>query len=149
MQDVEKVLLSIIPTRIEAIWGTITGVIGTMITFLFGVWNDALTALAMFVFIDYITGVMAAYIRPKKKLSSKKGFIGILKKLAVLTSVVFAHGIDLAVGQNVFATLVTYSLLGNEGLSIIENLSYCGVPIPISIKRKLEQYTCEKEGTSK
>jgi phage-related holin len=58
---------------------------------------------------------------------------------------VFAHGIDLAVGQNVFATLVTYSLLGNEGLSIIENLSYCGVPIPVSVKRKLEQYTCEKE----
>jgi toxin secretion/phage lysis holin len=88
---------------------------------------------------------MAAYIRPKKKLSSKKGFIGILKKIAVLTSVVFAHGIDLAMGQNVFAILVTYSLLGNEGLSIIENLSYCGVPIPVSVKRKLEQYTCEKE----
>ena len=149
MQDVEKVLLAIIPTRIEAIWGTITGVIGTMITFLFGMWNDALTALAMFVFIDYMTGVMAAYIRLKKRLSSKKGFIGILKKLAVLTSVVFAHGIDLALGQNVFATVATYSLLGNEGLSIIENLSYCGVPVPASIKRKLEQYAYEKEGTSK
>jgi phage-related holin len=82
LQDVEKVLLSIIPTRIEVIWGTVTGGIGTMITFLFGVWNDALTALAMFIFIDYITGVMAAYIRPKKKVVKEKGVYRYFEKIS-------------------------------------------------------------------
>jgi toxin secretion/phage lysis holin len=130
----------------EVAWGCTTGVAGTMITFLFGVWNDALTALAMFMLIDYITGVMAAYMKPKSKLSSKRGLRGIVKKLALVTFVVFAHYLDLAIGQSIFCLLVTYALLGNEGLSIVENLSYCGVPIPKAIKDKLEQLAHEKEG---
>ena len=117
-----------------------------MVTFLFGAWNDALTALAMFMLIDYITGVMAAYMKPKTRLSSKRGLRGIVKKLALITVVVFAHYLDLAIGQSVFCLLVTYALLGNEGLSIIENLSHCGVPIPEAVKNKLEQLTREKEG---
>ena len=145
MQEIEVILKSAIPCRIEAIWGTFTGVVGTMITFLFGQWNDALTALAMFMFIDYLSGVMAAYMKPKAKLSSKRGLRGIIKKLALITFVVFAHYLDLAVGQSIFCVLVTYALLGNEGLSITENLSHCGVPIPVSIKNKLEQLAHEKE----
>lgn len=119
---------------------------GVIVTFLFGQWNDALTALAMFMLIDYITGVMAAYMKPRAKLSSKRGLRGIIKKLALMTFVVFAHQLDLAVGQNIFCLLVTYALLGNEGLSIVENLSHCGVPVPKSIKEKLEQLAHEKEG---
>ena len=139
---------SLIPVRMEAVWGTITGVTGTMITFLFGAWNDALTALGMFMLIDYITGVMAAYMKPKAKLSSKRGLRGIVKKLALITFVVFAHYLDMAIGQNIFMVLVVYALLGNEGLSITENLSHCGVPIPKAIKDKLEQLAHEKEGDS-
>lgn len=146
MQEAISILRSLIPVRTEAIWGCTTGVIGTMITFLFGAWNDALTALGMFMLIDYITGVMAAYMKPKAKLSSKRGLRGIVKKLALVTFVVFAHHLDLAIGQNIFCLLVTYALLGNEGLSIIENLSHCGVPIPVSVKSKLEQLAHEKEG---
>lgn len=117
-----------------------------MVTFLFGAWNDALTALAMFMLIDYISGVMAAYMKPRTKLSSKRGLRGIVKKLSLITFVVFAHWLDRAVGQNVFCVLVTYCILGNEGLSITENLSHCGVPIPAKIKSKLEQLAHEKEG---
>lgn len=146
MQEVTAVLKSLIPCRMEAVWGCITGVVGTMVTLLFGAWNDALTALAMFMLIDYITGVMAAYMKPQAKLSSKRGLRGIVKKLALMTFVVFAHQLDLAVGQNIFCLLVTYALLGNEGLSITENLSYCGVPIPKALKDKLEQLAYEKEG---
>lgn len=119
---------------------------GVIVTFLFGQWNDALTALAMFMLMDYITGVMAAYMKPRARLSSKRGLRGIVKKLALMAFVVFAHQLDLAVGQNIFCLLVTYALLGNEGLSIVENLSHCGVPIPKSIKEKLEQLAYEKEG---
>lgn len=115
-----------------------------MVTFLFGAWNDALTALAMFMLIDYITGVMAAYMRPKAKLSIKRGLQGLLKKLALAMLVVFAHYLDVAIGQHVFMTLAVYVLLGNEGLSIIEHLSYCGAPVPASIKDKLEKLANEK-----
>jgi toxin secretion/phage lysis holin len=146
MQEIEEFIQSLIPCRIEAIWGTITGSVGALATFLFGGWNDALTALAMFILIDYVTGVMAAYLKPRAKLSSKKGLKGIVKKLALITFVVFAHYLDMAIGQNIFCTVVTYSIMGNEGLSVVENLAYCGVPIPVAIKGKLEQLANEKEG---
>lgn len=120
-----------------------------MATFLFGEWNNALQALAMFMLLDYITGVLAAYMKPKAKLSSKRGLRGIVKKLALVTFVVFAHYLDLAIGQSIFMTLVVYALLGNEGLSIIENLSHCGVPVPASLREKLEQLAHEKQEAKK
>lgn len=144
LEVVYDIAKSLVPVRMEAIWGTVTGVTGTMATFLFGEWNNALQALALFMLMDYITGVMAAYLKPRAKLSSKKGLRGIVKKLALVTFVAFGHGLDMALGQNIFCTLVTYSILGNEGLSIVENLSYCGVPIPNSIKAKLEQLANEQ-----
>ncbi len=146
MQEVTEILRALIPCRTEVVWGGITGVTGAMLTFLFGAWNDALTALTMFVFIDYLSGVMAAYMKPKTTLSSQIGLKGIVKKLSLFTFVVFAHWLDVAIQQNVFCVLVTYCILGNEGLSITENLSHCGVPIPAKIKSKLEQLAHEKEG---
>lgn len=141
----EELLRTITPVRMELAWGTFTGVAGTMGTFLFGEWNNALQALAMFMLLDYITGVLAAYMRPRAKLSSKRGLKGIAKKLTLISLIVAAHQLDLAIGQNVFCLLFTYSMLGNEGLSIIENAAYCGVPIPVALKEKLEQLAQEKQ----
>jgi toxin secretion/phage lysis holin len=148
LQEVTEFIHSLIPARTEAIVGGFTGGTGMIVTFIFGEWNNALQALAMFILLDYITGVMAAYMRPRAKLSSKKGLRGIIKKLALITAVAFAHGLDIATGQTVFCTVATYSLLGNEGLSIVENLSYCGVPIPASVRDKLESLSKEKEAKS-
>lgn len=149
MDFVHDVLKQVVPVRMEATWGAVTGVAGTMATFLFGEWNNALQALAMFMLIDYITGVLAAYMRPKAELSSKKGLRGIVKKLALIAFVAAAHFLDLAIGQNVFCLLVTYALLGNEGLSIVENCTYCGVPVPASLREKLEQLAHEKQEAKK
>lgn len=141
----DELIRAITPVRMELAWGSFTGVAGTMATFLFGEWNNALQALAMFMLLDYITGVLAAYMRPRAKLSSKKGLRGIAKKLTLISLIVAAHQLDLAIGQNVFCLLLTYFMLGNEGLSIIENAAYCGVPIPASLREKLEQLAQEKQ----
>jgi toxin secretion/phage lysis holin len=141
----EELIRAITPVRLELVWGTITGLSGTIATFLFGEWNNALQALAMFMLLDYITGVLAAYMRPRSKLSSKRGLKGIAKKLTLISLIVSAHYLDLAIGQNVFCLLLTYFMLGNEGLSIIENAAYCGVPIPASLREKLEQLAQEKQ----
>lgn len=141
----DELIKAVTPVRLELVWGTATGVTGTIATFLFGEWNNALQALAMFMLIDYITGVLAAYMRPRSKLSSKRGLKGIAKKLTLISLLVAAHFLDLAIGQNVFCLLFTYSMLGNEGLSIIENAAYCGVPIPASLREKLEQLAQEKQ----
>ena len=141
----EELIRSVTPVRLELVWGTATGVTGTIATFLFGEWNNALQALAVFMLLDYITGVLAAYMRPRAKLSSKRGLKGIAKKLTLISLLVAAHYLDLAIGQNVFCLLFTYSMLGNEGLSIIENAAYCGVPVPASLREKLEQLAQEKQ----
>ena len=41
-------------------------------------------------------------------------------------------------GTGAVRTLVIYYFVANEGLSIIENLSVAGVPIPKSIKKALK-----------
>ena len=125
------------------------GIIGAFIASLYGGWTDGMTTLLMFMAIDYITGVMAAYLKPRAKLSSKKGLRGIIKKMALVLFVAFAHWLDTALGQSVFCLLAVYFLLGNEGLSILENISYCGVPIPDSVKTKLEQLAHEKQEAKK
>lgn len=149
MDAIYEVAKSIIPVRTEAMWGAITGMLGTILSILFGEWTNTLQSLAVFILIDYITGVMAAYMQPSAELSSDKGLRGLVKKLALMTFVVFAHWLDNAVGQSVFCTLVVYVLLGTEGLSITENLGRCGVPIPDGIRDKLKQLAHEKNERSK
>ena len=51
--------------------------VGTGGIYLFGAWDVILKALIALVVIDYITGVMAAYI--EKTLSSEVGMKGIIK----------------------------------------------------------------------
>lgn len=139
----------LIPVRTEVVVGMTTGIFGTTATFLFGGWSNALQALAMLMMIDYFTGVMSAYISPNAKLSSKRGFRGIVKKMVLVLLVSTAHFVDSAFNQQVFCPLVTYALIGNEGLSIIENCSHCGVPVPAPLKAKLEQLAHEKDEAGK
>jgi toxin secretion/phage lysis holin len=95
--------------------------------------------------LDYLTGVIVAYVFGL--LSSKTGFRGIVKKVAILALVIVAHQIDLVAGQGLLVrTMVTWFFLGNEGLSILENSAKMGVPIPSVLKDKLAQLTEEKGG---
>ena len=64
----------LVPTRGELVIGGTVGTLGMVTNLLFGGWNDTLTLLALFMAIDYVTGVMAAGYT--KKLSSKKGLKG-------------------------------------------------------------------------
>lgn len=144
MDNLALMFRQFVPGRIEVSWGAITGVLGTVTTFLFGEWNDVLTALAIAMVIDYLSGVLAAYINPNMALNSQKGFRGILKKIMILLLVALAHAIDRVLGGSMLFTVVVYFFLGNEGLSIIENAAKAGLPIPNRLKETLEQLTQEK-----
>ena len=87
--------------------------------------------------IDYISGLIKAYVT--KTLDSKIGFKGILKKVGVLCIVCLAVLIDRLTGESgAIRTLVIYYFVANEGLSVLENLSIAGLPIPQSIKKALQ-----------
>jgi len=130
-------------TKTEYVTGAVVSFVGTALTYAIGGLDQLLITLIMFMVLDYLTGIMAAY--GCSNLSSKIGFKGIIKKLLILVLVIMAHQIDLIAGQDVIVrTMVTWFFLGNEGLSILENAAKMGVPIPGALKEKLVQLTEEK-----
>ena len=84
MSEIVEALRQLVPVRIEAVWGMITGAVGVAAEILFGAWSDALAALVVAMLIDYVSGVIAAYINPALSLNSQRGFRGILKKIMIL-----------------------------------------------------------------
>lgn len=134
-----------LPVRKEVIWGACSGMVGAIETYLFGAWNAALEALVAAMVVDYVSGVLAAYINPGMMLDSRTGFRGICKKIMILLLVSIAHFIDAATGQSIICAAVTWFFLGNEGLSVIENAAKAGLPIPEKLRVTLEQLTVEKD----
>lgn len=121
------------------------GVGGFMGWFLGGL-DGFLYALIMFVAIDYLTGLMAAYVQ--KKISSEVGFRGICRKVAIFCLVGVGHVLDTQVIQNgsVLRTAVIFFYLSNEGISIIENIAIIGLPVPKKLKDVLEQLRDDEKG---
>ena len=145
MNVIIEAIRSLVPVRVEALWGTTTGAIGMVTTYLFGAWNSVLEALIFAMVIDYISGVLAAYVNPDMALDSHRGFQGICKKLMILLLVSLAHFMDNAMGEQLICVAVTWFFLGNEGLSILENAGKAGVPIPAKLKNTLKQLSEERE----
>ncbi len=110
--------------------------------------------LGLVMFADYVSGLARAWI--ERKLSSRVGIIGIIKKLAYLFAVAVAVVVDWTIQTAaakagldlgnfyMFGLLVTFWLVLNECISILENISAIGVPLPaflVKIVDKLKQTT--------
>lgn len=116
----------------------IASVLLTTIIYLLGGMDIALKSLIIIIIIDYITGIASAIYN--KKLSSKIGFKGIIKKFSYLCVVALSVVIDNLIGQNgVIRTLVIYFFVANDGLSIIENMSEMDIKLPKKLIESLEQ----------
>lgn len=125
---------------------SVLAAIATGAVYLFGGFDVALNCLLIAIILDYITGIIKAYI--KKELSSEIGLKGILKKVGVLIVVMLAVLVDRVTGNTgAVRTLVIYYFVANEGLSIIENLGAAGVPIPAKLKKALK--ALKKESNKK
>jgi len=138
-----------IPVKIEVIWGAAAGTFGLLTAQLFGEWTAALDTLLTLMILDYISGLLAAYINPRLALNSQKGFKGIARKIFILLIVALAHHIDVALGTSEIITVAVWFYIGNEGLSIIENAAKAGVPIPDSLRNSLEQLSHQKKAREK
>ena len=116
---------------------------GAFLGWFLGGLDGFLYALIAFVAIDYVTGVLCAII--DKKLSSEIGAKGIFKKVLIFSLVGVAHILDTqilsSVGDTggVLRTAVIFFYLSNEGISILENASHIGLPIPEKLKEVLKQ----------
>lgn len=116
----------------------IISVILTSFVYLVGGFDIAIQSLLIVIVIDYLTGIASAIYN--KKLSSKIGFIGIIKKFCYLLVVALSVVIDNLLGQSgLIRSLVIYFFVANDGLSIIENMAEMHVKLPQKLIDALEQ----------
>ena len=116
----------------------VISVILTTFVYLVGGFDIAIQSLLIVIVIDYLTGIASAIYN--KKLSSKIGFKGIIKKFCYLLVVALSVVIDKLLGQSgLIRTLVIYFFVANDGLSIIENMAEMNVKLPQKLIDALEQ----------
>lgn len=123
---------------LAAIAGAIVGIVVKS-------WTPMLTALAVLMTVDYISGlIVAAFHRSPNSegggLSSEAGFIGLTKKAFILILILLATVLDALIdnGTSVFQSSLTLYYIANEGLSILENAGLMGVKYPEKLRKALE-----------
>ena len=127
---------------IDIIWAKVQmacTVIGGWIGYFGGGVDGLMTALLIFMVLDYVTGLMCAIA--DKKLSSAVGFKGICKKVLILMLVGVANVVDIHIvgtGSALRSAVICF-YLSNEGLSLLENAAHIGLPIPDQMKDVLAQ----------
>ncbi len=99
--------------------------------------------------LDYMTGVLrAAY---ERRMNSRIGAKGIIKKISYLVAVALAHQLDLWLGTGDALRSLSMSLfIGNEVWSNVENLAVMGIvfpqPVLVKIKEMMGKEQLEKNG---
>ena len=93
---------------------------------------------------DLICGKAAVggnYNSTRDTLSSEVGFKGICRKVLIFLLVGIANILDVNVIStgSILRTAVIFFYISNEGVSLLENASHLGLPVPQKIKEVLEQ----------
>lgn len=124
-KDVVKSAVLIIGAAASAVWGPLDGVLLTLLAF---------------ISVDYITGTIAGALAGE--LSSKTGFRGLLKKVLMLLIVAAVNmaGKYLLDGNEILRDSVCLYYIGNEGISILENIHECGITYPAKIEKLFEAW---------
>lgn len=123
--------------ELKFMYGSAVSVGLTAITAWIGSWDLALKILFFMIVIDYVSGIMKG--AAGEGLSSAIGAKGIIKKATIFIIVLIAHLIDqVALNSTpLFRTGAAYFYIANEGISILENATALGVPVPEFISKAL------------
>ena len=135
---------------IDLVWAKLQmafSVIGGWLGYFVGGVDGLMTALLIFMILDYVPGLMCAVAA--KQLSSAVGFKGICKKVLIVMLVGVAHVVDMYVvgSGNALRSAVVCFYLSNEGVSMLENAAHLGLPIPEKLKSILAQLHNRDEKT--
>ena len=122
-----------------------TSTVLTTVLYFLGGWDMALKTLLIIIALDYLTGVCDALAN--KKINSKIGAKGIIKKVGYLIIVAVSVQLDQIVGDTgAIRNLVIYFFVANEGISILENWGSMGLPLPEKVMEVLEQLKKDNGG---
>ncbi|OED28736.1 phage holin family protein [Acholeplasma laidlawii] len=123
---------------------TIVGSLGSLASYLFGGFDKLLIALIIFMIIDFLSGLILAIVFKKSsktksgRVSSEAGIKGLAKKIFILFLVALAEQLDIVLGTNLVRDGAVIDFISMEGVSILENSTLAGLPVPRMIKNALE-----------
>lgn len=122
----------------------VSSILLTFVVYYLGGFDIALKCLLIIIIIDYITGMLSAIYN--KKVSSKIGFKGLIKKFSYICIVGLSVVLDRILGNTgTIRNLVIYFFIANDGISILENVAEMNIPLPKKLIEVLEQLK-SKEG---
>lgn len=99
-----------------------TGVLGGVVVSWLGGMDAILHALVALVIVDYLTGLLKAW--NLKEISSRIGFIGLIKKVLIFVVIAVAVEVEKVIGDSIpLREIVIMFYLANEGISFLENVS--------------------------
>lgn len=115
----------------------------SLLLFLLGDIGVTFYCLLVLMCVDYLLGIISGVKGKSKKsesgkLSSKQGFIGLLKKACILLCVILGNMLDMLLGFNYVRNLVILSFSLNEIISVVENLNNIGIKVPNVIIKCIE-----------
>ena len=127
---------------------------GKLFTFCFGGWTAGLSALVIFMAIDYLSGLAVTGIFHKRKKSaaqapeSKAALKDLCRKGMTLLFVLIAHRLDLVLDFHYLKHAVIIGFLANELISIAENAVLMGLSLPGAVTKMIDTLV-SKRGDSK
>lgn len=119
------------------------GVLGGLLAGFFGGWTEALQVLLICMVIDFITGIVTAIMNKSLKTESGKlnstvTWKGLAKKTMTLVLVGLAYQLEKVSGFAGIKDIVVIGFIVDESISILENASLMGIPIPNVLKKVLD-----------
>lgn len=122
----------------------ILAAVGGVVTQALGGWDTLLKVLVGLIAADYLCGLLIAAIWRKSNksdtgaLDSKASFKGLVRKCMIFLLIYIGVLLDKAIGTEYIRAAVIIFYIGNEGLSVLENLCIMGVPHPAFLGKVLE-----------
>lgn len=127
----------------KVIFKSAISLMSSFFIYLLGGFDVALEAFLIVIVLDYITGILSAI--HNNNLNSDICFNGIIKKICYLIIITLSVVMDKISGHTgMIRTVVIYFFVGNDSISIIENIGKMGIKLPTKIIECFEQL--KKEG---
>ena len=115
----------------------VIGIVGGVIIKLMGGFDTVLWVLIAMMVLDYVSGIIKAVYQ--KRLSSRIGLNGILKKTTALLVVAAGNLVQEITGIGAVREMVIMFYIANEGISLLENTAAVSNVIPQSLREVLLQ----------
>lgn len=147
IDDCIEFIKNIVPTGAEQYLMAIGAAIGLFISIAVGGMDKMIYALIALMFLDYTTGMIAAF--KTGQWDSSTGFVGLAKKAVILAVVALCNTVDMAMDTHALRQMAICAYALNEAGSIVENIDRAGwgEHIPAFIRNALARLQSKQEGT--